>query len=236
MDGGTLSTSAEAHWRIACQNPRVRYRRLAPIALIALFGAACSGSDPSAPSATPPPSHSPRTTVAVHSTSTAPTTQSSASSPSVATTGPNVRPGEKPPKLPAIAKKHSSVGAEEFARYWFHALDWAYATTDSTLARTLFSPSCAGCRRFVEEILDAPRTHHEHFIGGRISVESTRLVGADRSSKRIVDVVVDQTRLKVVNSAGRVVQVTPPTSHALFRTWLSWRSGSWEVSEWKQAK
>lgn len=138
--------------------------------------------------------------------------------------------------MPAVAKKHSPVGAEEFARYWFHALDWAYATTDSTLAKTLFAPSCKGCKNFVRKILDAPRARHEHFMGGRLHILSTRVVKANRSSGAVVDVVVNQSRLKLVTSTGRVVQTTSPTRRALFRTWLTWQAGSWAVSDWKQAK
>src|SRR4051794_37157925 len=73
--------------------------RLLAIALIAGFLAACTGSDGD-PKPTPSPTSRPPTSSVVVSPSPTP------SPTGPLTTGPNVRPGEKPPQLPAQARLH----------------------------------------------------------------------------------------------------------------------------------
>ncbi|MDT4908366.1 MAG: hypothetical protein QOI69_1607, partial [Pseudonocardiales bacterium] len=122
------------------------------------------------------------------------------STPSVATTGPNVRPGEKPPTPPPGIRVNRPVGSLGFATYWMEALDWGYATTDSTLARSLYASSCTGCTRFLHNAIDVIRQRNQHFRGGRISVTATDLVPTDGHSgaTAIVDVTIQQTALKII--------------------------------------
>jgi hypothetical protein len=82
------------------------------------------------------------------------------------TTGPNVRPGEKPPTFPASLEKNLPSAAGAFAAYWEQTIDWSYATGDSTLARRAYSPSCSDCGRFMKTFDDA-RANRVHFLGGR---------------------------------------------------------------------
>jgi hypothetical protein len=155
----------------------------------------------------------------------------------VATTGPNVRPGEKPPVRPELATRNSPAGAAEFARYWFAALDWGYATTDSTLAKSLFASSCTGCARFMRNILDYTRDHHRHFVGGRLAVVGVAVRTNDHHAhaSAVLDVTVVQTALKVVDASGEVVGRAPAVDHGSFRTWLRWDGDQWVVADWKQA-
>ena len=93
------------------------------LVVVTLVAAACDGGAP-----TPPPSYS------VASVAAAPSTAAPSSSPtSPATTGPNVRPGERPPVMPAAAKQHTQEGALAFATFYIKALDWAIAATDPQL-------------------------------------------------------------------------------------------------------
>jgi len=160
-----------------------------------------------------------------------------ASTPAVATTGPNVRPGEKPPVLPPGARANGSAGALQFAAYWMEALDWSYATTDSTIAKSLFAPSCAGCARFLRNIIDVTRQRGQHFSGGRISVSGTDLKPTDglAGATAIVDVTVQQTALKVLATSGAVVESTLAIKDGLFRTWVRWNGARWQVVDWKRA-
>src|SRR5881628_647561 len=68
------------------------------------------------------------------------------------TTGPNVRPGEKPPEYPALARRHDGQGALAFAYYFYEAYDWGYATNDPYLVEQISDPHCAGCRKYVKSL------------------------------------------------------------------------------------
>ena len=159
------------------------------------------------------------------------------STPTVATTGPNVRPGEKPPVLPPAGKTNTTVGELEFAAYWMEAVDWGYATTDSTLAKSLHAPSCTGCARFLQNIIDSTRQKDQHFRGGRISVTGTDLKASDghAGATAIVDVTVQQGAMKVLDASGAVVDSAPAIKNGLFRTWLRWNGVGWVVVDWKRA-
>jgi hypothetical protein len=159
------------------------------------------------------------------------------STPSVATTGPNVRPGEKPPVLPASIRVNRPVGSLGFTTYWMEALDWGYATTDSALAKSLYAPSCTGCTRFLHNAIDITREKNQHFRGGRISVTATDLLPTDghAGATAIVDVTIQQSAMKIISAAGAVVESSMPIKDGLFRTWLKWNGANWVVVDWKRA-
>jgi hypothetical protein len=117
------------------------------------------------------------------------------------------------------------------------ALDWGYATTDSTLARSLYASSCTGCTRFLHNAIDVIRQRNQHFRGGRISVTATDLVPTDGHSgaTAIVDVTIQQTALKIISASGGVVESSIPIKDGLFRTWLKWNGATWVVVDWKRA-
>ncbi|WP_375482497.1 DUF6318 family protein [uncultured Jatrophihabitans sp.] len=214
---------------------RVRAWRIVPIALVLTGAVACTGgsggdkTDPATPSPTSSAVSSPSSTPP--STSAQPTT----TAPSVATTGPNVRPGEKPPTLPTALD--TNRGALDYARYWFRALDWAYATTDSALARTVYVSSCTDCTHFLSKSIDEIAKANEHFKGGRISIQSTTLApndGRDGSSQA-VDVRILQGAATIVDAHGRTTDRMPATGVVEFRSWLKWTGTRWVLVDWKTA-
>lgn len=152
------------------------------------------------------------------------------SSPSVATTGPNVRPGEKPPVLPAAGRTNTILGATEFAKYWIEALDWGYATTDSSLAKQSYSSSCSDCALFMQNFDDA-RAKHEHFRGGRIHIDEWIIADNDRrdGATQAVDVTFSAEGLMTIDASGRVVQSEPAVAQMTFRLWLARKANSWTV-------
>jgi hypothetical protein len=153
----------------------------------------------------------------------------------VATTGPNVRPGEKPPLLPAEGLENFPAGADVFARYWIEALDWGYATTDSTLAKSLYVSSCTNCSRFVSGEFDSVASKGEHYQGGRLSISASEAQKNDHhlGATSVTDVTVSQAKLAVVSSSGDIVEKTAATPSIRYRVWLRW-SGDWHVVDWKQ--
>ncbi|MDT4945157.1 MAG: hypothetical protein QOH14_1890 [Pseudonocardiales bacterium] len=76
-----------------------------------MLAAACTGGGATRTS-TPPPPDTPSA-----SANSSPSPSPSRTGP--LSTGPNVRPGEKPPVLPEAAKEHSPGGALVFAGYYF---------------------------------------------------------------------------------------------------------------------
>jgi hypothetical protein len=153
----------------------------------------------------------------------------------VATTGPNVRPGEKPPVRPELATRNSRAGAAEFARYWFAALDWGYATTDSTLAKTLYLPACIDCARFIK-IFDVARSKGEHFRGGRSAVIETLLASNDsrHPDATPVDVTIRVAALDTLRSDESVVVSAPAIPKLTSRIWLKWLGERWAVLDTKR--
>ena len=65
--------------------------------------------------------------------------------------------------------EHSHLAPLAFARYWIATLDWAYATMDTTLARTHFRrQSCDTCANFFERTSNNAIARHDTFKGGRL--------------------------------------------------------------------
>jgi hypothetical protein len=157
-------------------------------------------------------------------------TGSPAPSTTVATTGPNVRPGEKPPVLPPVARTNTALGATEFAKFWMEALDWGYATTDSTLARAYFAPSCTDCTLFMRNF-DGPRAVGQHFRGGRIHVLDVLIAPNDRrnGATGAIDVALSADALETVDSQSNVIDRARQVRRIVFRLWLRWTGGRWTV-------
>jgi hypothetical protein len=214
---------------VACQTAEVRFR---PVALIALIAGVLVGCTSSGHSASTDPASSP-------ALSSAPVTSGSPSaspSPTIATTGPNVRPGEKPPVLPDLATRNSRAGAAEFARYWFAALDWGYATTDSTLAKTLYLPACTDCARFMKNF-DNAKARSQHFSGGRAAVTNVAVARNDHRQRAdtAIDVTIAVGALRTVDASGHVVSSAPQIDAITYRVWLRRVSSRWAVVDFKQA-
>ena len=217
------------HAKILC----MRARQIAPIALILVGVVGCtsggSGGTTSGPTSAVPA----RTPAPVTTSPTAPSTSTSPT-PTVATTGPNIRPGEKPPALTAGAKMHSAAGALAFTIVWVRALDWGYATTDSTLARELFLPSCTQCERFAN-IFDSAKAAQEHFKGGRLSLKSTSLVTDNQHpGARSVDFVFGQQAVERIDATGMTIRTSPSHATTTYRLWAEWRINTWKIVDLKQ--
>jgi hypothetical protein len=195
--------------------------RLAAIVLIAGLLAACTSGD-----AQPTPSTSSIGTVSTAQTSPSPTQTGPL------TTGPNVRPGEKPPELAPIGREHNDAGATVVGAYYFKALDWTIATNDDWLLAHLALPSCEACARVHAGLL-ALRAKGETELGGRILV---RAAVVDRASYKIkYDVAVRVTydeeavRLRLVGGSTRRTQ--PAVHGETDVVFLRWRGDRWRIAE-----
>jgi hypothetical protein len=147
-----------------------------------------------------------------------------------------VRPGEKPPVLPAIAHEHTAAGAAAVAVFYIHALDWGYATMDSTLAKSVFAKSCTDCLRFVTNFFGKQVALGHHYAGSRLYISATRPIPNDKHYRAdvVVDITVNQLPGRLLTTAGDLVRVEPAVPNVVFRTWLDWLDGRWTISEWKR--
>jgi hypothetical protein len=134
-----------------------------------------------------------------------------------------------------LGHAHSPAGAIAFAVYWFEALDWGYATTSSTLARSLFLPVCTDCERFMSNFDDA-RQRGIHFRGGRLSISEADIATNDRrhGADNAADVTIDVGPLQRIDSRGHVVARGAATNHVTFRVWLRWTTAAWRVVDFKR--
>lgn len=119
--------------------------------------------------------------------------------------------------------------------YWFQALDWGYATTDSTLAKTLYLPECSDCARFMINFDDA-RAKQEHFKGGRITVLSARIASGDKrhAGATPVDVTISSGALRTLTASSRTVDSSPPFPKLLYRVWVRWTGMYWRLVDMKE--
>jgi hypothetical protein len=197
----------------------VRFRFLA-FGLIAGLLVACTSSKPGG---TPTPTDTPTPSVAT-STPTAPRT-------GPLPTGPNVRPGEKPPVLPAGARKRTDFGASLFGAYYFRALDWTIATNDDYLIRRISLDSCSACTR-VRRFIAALNKSGDVLRGGRIHLQTfgTTTGTFNYRSERVVRVVLKQaaeTRQSPSGATSRVAKA----SRDISLVFLNWTSAGWRVVE-----
>jgi len=195
------------------------------LAVVTLVAAACGGS------AAEPPSSSSLASVPVSSATATP-----AVSPiGPATSGPNVRPGERPPAMPAAAKQHTQEGALAFAGYFIHVFDFSLRTMTTKALRSLSSDTCGSCQTHIKSIDDLG-AERGHVQGGRIILKSIKRVTGRADVKADVTflVRVDQEALVEIHangSSGGSTELTKATNY-LF---LSWLGSAWRTIEISQS-
>ena len=188
-----------------------------------MLAAACTGGGATRTSPPPPPD------TPSASASSSPSPSPSRTGP--LSTGPNVRPGEKPPVLPEAAKEHSPAGALAFATYFIKALDWGFATNDAYLVEKISSASCQACKRNISAL---DKLNHDHGIerGARVHLVSGRLVTGDfrYKSELVAEIQLRQDRAVISrpSSAPTTIQPENPYTSLVF---VSWQSGHWIIVE-----
>jgi Family of unknown function (DUF6318) len=210
--------------RVRCHDSAVRTRFLA-IGLIAGMLAACTSSkaDPD-PTPTPP--------VGTTASSSTVATSPSPSHTGPLTTGPNVRPGEKPPVFPALAKQHTADGALAFAAYYFDAYDWGYATNDPSLVASIAGSNCKGCAKYVQA-LNSLRARHAVMTGGRITVLSRGLRTGhfNYKSDYVVRVRLDEEPIVIHVPNSQPSTAAPAVQGYVTYLFVSWTQSRWKVVE-----
>ena len=190
--------------------------------------AGCGGSGSSAPSRSPSPTGVP---TAVSSSSSVPVSSASEPQTGPLLTGAGVSPGEKPPVRTDQSKEHTADGALEFGAYFYRAVDWGIATTNSYLVKQISAPTCDGCNGYIKTIDDLA-ARHGYSTGGRLTLTS---IGFGRTDSPIkadytIRAEVSQTTQVVVKSAGAAPSTYPkdPTPRTLILL-VSWGPTGWQA-------
>jgi hypothetical protein len=137
--------------------------------------------------------------------------------------------------LPPVGRTHTPDGARLFAEFWLEALDWGYATTDSTLARRLYSPACTDCARFMHNFDDTRRKGH-YLMGGRSTITAAYLASNERrhGAEQAVDVTIRVAALIERDQAGHIVSRAVAIPSLTYRVWLAWQHDVWKVVDTKE--
>lgn len=130
---------------------------------------------------------------------------------------------------------NNAIGATQFAMFWIQTLDWGYATTDSTLAKIYYAPSCSECKRFTD-IIDSAKQAGHHFRGGRIVASKWVIADNDHrdGATMAVDVTYSQAAVDEVTSSDRIVVSDPKARKIVRRIWLKWVDDGWTVVDTRQ--
>jgi len=117
------------------------------------------------------------------------------------------------------------------ATYWMQALDWAYATTDTTLAKAFVEPGCVECSRLIG-IIDDVATREAHFQGGRISQTGMQFASTTGgpSDSTAIDLTYDQAPLLVIDRYGHRVGSDHGIANYVRRFWLRWTPRGWRIA------
>ena len=196
----------------------------------AVVVAGCSGGTPSGNTS----SVAPNSTAATHSPAvSSPRPKPTSPYPAgVPLTGHNVRPGEKPPLYPAAAQARTQDGANAFAEFFMHTLDWAYATTNPSYLRRYTGATCGLCKGLATGIAKTAALH-EWYLGGRLTVHpavATRIAPVTAPADFCSVVGVDITAESVVDRTGKVFNGEGAQTNQRWKLCEKFSSGRWAVT------
>lgn len=170
--------------------------------LLAAGLAACSG-DPEPGSPLPTGDPVPSATDSTEPTGASPSTAAD----------PSASPTEQPvaaPTLPPEATTNDAAGAEAFVRYWYDALNYAYASGDSGPVVQASSDDCAVCAELVA-VVDEAYSNNGRLVGGEITLLDVASPVPDDRGITLVSVLLDQEALDQVDEMGVTVRSEPPS-------------------------
>lgn len=133
------------------------------------------------------------------------------------------------PSAPAAPSALTPQGAADFARYFFDVVETAYLTGSTATLKSLSTPECVACSRYVQSI-ESVYGHGGKFVGGDFNIRFAE-APAFEGAKSTVSVLVDITRTDELAADGAVVKSDPPQSRVEGNLDLTKSTGSWRVLE-----
>lgn len=147
-------------------------------------------------------------------------------------TGHNVNRGEKPPVYPAAAKARTQAGANAFAEFYLHTLDWAYATTNPSYMKHYNGASCGLCNGLATGIAKTAAEKH-WYLGGRLTVRpaiATPIAPVTAPADYCSVVSVDITATSVVDRSQHVFNGQGALVRQTFKTCERLTGSTWQVT------
>lgn len=140
---------------------------------------------------------------------------------------PSVSPTPLVLPLPSEAAAATPQGAAAFTRYYFDAVNQAFAAGDASQVRVLSDPGCDACNNLARAIEEEPAP------GERIEGGDYQIVFAESPPTDNGDVVVEiryaLTAVRVLAADGRVIRTKPEVSAVDAQVRLIRNGGSWVV-------
>ena len=129
------------------------------------------------------------------------------------------------------SKEHTADGALEFGAYFYRALDWSIATTNSYLLKQISAPTCEGCNGYIKTIDDLA-ARHGYSSGGRLTLTSIGFGKTDSTIKAdyTIRAEISQTTQVVVKSASAEPSTHPndPAPGTVF-VLVNWGPTGWQA-------
>lgn len=140
-------------------------------------------------------------------------------------TGPNTRPGERPPTFPESARRNDAAGARAFADYFLRVWDWSIATNNTQALVPLISANCMPCVELFGRIHDLRAG--ERLLGFRISWTFAKS-GRDRDGTYWFDIGLNSGAGSIVDAHGAQVQ-RGAAQHLESELLVMWSRSGWIV-------
>ncbi|MDP9395908.1 MAG: DUF6318 family protein [Actinomycetota bacterium] len=110
------------------------------------------------------------------------------------------------PRTPADARRATRDGAAAFVRYYFAAMDYAFASGDASMMERLSSSDCDTCRGLIQSARAASEDGRST-RGGSTTVRRAQVLGAPASGTAEVRVTYDAAAFVELDPHGQPVQV-----------------------------
>ena len=129
------------------------------------------------------------------------------------------------PPVPLAARARTVQGADAFMHFYFERLNEAFATSNSALIRAYSHPLCGTCANYAKG-LDAAKSEN-HFLSGDSFGEVVLAAAPLEEQGTFVEVAGTLPSRRVINSAGKTVEVIPAAGRFRFRVAALWTDAGW---------
>lgn len=134
----------------------------------------------------------------------------------------------RPTALP-ITHERSRSGAQEFAKYWFAALNYAVGTGDIGLVRTASDPGCTACVDAVTNVRTA-YSDGGRIQGGTYTVRSVTSEEFGLDDRPVLALFVDRSARSGIGPDGAVRDSVPAAGFISCELTVEWTGDGWRAA------
>jgi hypothetical protein len=128
-----------------------------------------------------------------------------------------------PPALPKLAKRADATGAANFVLYWVKVSNYAALTGDTDLLRTISTPDCEGCNRYIR-LYEKTYADGGYFRGGDRSLDDVSTTSDGAITYISASLVATRGRFKMNSKAAEEASPheSTPVTFVARRTDVDW--------------